>query len=48
MLRSQGQGYWCQWKGLAIRNTHTKYERSTSYGVKDMTKVKVFLKISKK
>jgi hypothetical protein len=33
-----------QMKGLAIRNTHVKYESPTTYQSKVMTKVKVFEK----
>ena len=30
-------------KGLVIRNTHVKYESPTSYALKVMTNVKVFV-----
>ena len=43
---SLGQNVWYQWKGLVTRNTHAKYQSPISYGVKDMTKVKVFWKFS--
>jgi hypothetical protein len=32
-------------KGLARRNTHVKYESTTTYQSKVMTKVKVFEKV---
>ena len=32
-----------QWKGLVTRNAHMKYQSPTSYGSKDMAKVKVFV-----
>jgi hypothetical protein len=39
-----GSRPWYQMKGLAIRNTHVKYESCTTYQSKVMTKVKVFEK----
>ena len=41
--RSQGKKLWYQLKGLVIRNTHVKYESPTSYALKVMTNVKVFV-----
>jgi hypothetical protein len=35
---------WYEMKGLARRNTHVKYESSTTHQSKVMTKVKVFEK----
>jgi hypothetical protein len=35
---------WNEMKGLARRNTHVKYESSTTHQSKVMTKVKVFEK----
>ena len=41
--RSQGQKLWYCAKGFVIRNTHVKYESRTSYGLKVITNVKVFI-----
>ena len=41
--RSQGQKLWYHVKGLVIRYAHVKYESPTSYGLKVMTNVKVFV-----
>ena len=38
--RSQGQTFWYQWKGLATRNTHMKYESCISSQSKVMAHVK--------
>ena len=40
--RSHDQNVWYQWKGLVTRNTHVKYESSTSYSANVMANVKVF------
>ena len=35
-------------KGLATRNTHVKFESPTSFGSKDIAKVKFFSKVGQK
>jgi hypothetical protein len=44
MPNISGSRSWYQMKGLARKNTHVKYESSTTYQSKVMTKVKVFKK----
>ena len=46
--RSRGKKIWFQQKGLAIRNTHVKYESYFSFGSKVMAKVKFFSKVGQK
>jgi hypothetical protein len=42
----RGSGSWYQMKGLARRNTNVKFEGSTTYQPKVMTKVNFFSKRS--
>jgi hypothetical protein len=42
MSKVRGSRSWYQLKGLAIRNTHVKYESPTIYQSKVVSKVKVF------
>ena len=42
--RSQGQKYWYPQKSLVTRNTHVKYQGSSTHCSKVINKVKVFKK----
>jgi uncharacterized protein YcfL len=40
----RGSRSWYEIKGLAVRNTHAKYDSHSTYQYKGMSKVKVFEK----